>query len=110
MQVAFVHQVATDVGAYACFEQDVIGQHHSGAASRLQTAVDVLQEGQLFIAGGMREIAGRATAAFGCAERRIGQYHIGSGQLRAGQAEGIAQMHHAFVVAFHAVQQAVHQG
>jgi hypothetical protein len=29
--------------------------------------------------------------------------------LAAGQAEGVAQMHHAFVVALHAVQQAVHQ-
>ena len=31
------------------------------------------------------------------------------GQAAAGAAQRVAQVHHAFVVAFHAVQQAVHQ-
>ena len=31
VQIAFVHQVAADVGADVALEQDVVGQHHRGA-------------------------------------------------------------------------------
>ncbi len=110
VQVALVHQVAPDVGADAGFEQHVVGQHHGGAAAVLQAAVDVLQERQLLVAGAEGEVvAGRAAAAFGGAERRIGEDDVDLGQLGAGAAERVAQMDHALIVAFHPVQQAVHQ-
>jgi hypothetical protein len=44
VQVALVHQVAANVGADVAFEEHVVGQHHGGAATGLEAAVDVLQE------------------------------------------------------------------
>jgi hypothetical protein len=65
--------------------------------------------GQLRVAGFVGEVvAGRAAAALGSAERRVGEDHVDLGQAGTGLAEGVAQVHHAFFVAFHAVQQGVH--
>jgi hypothetical protein len=54
VQVALVHQVAADVGAHIAFKQHVVGQHHGGAAAGLEAAVDVLQKGELLVAGDRR--------------------------------------------------------
>ena len=110
VQAAFVHQVAAHVGAYAGFKQHVVGQHHGGAATVFEVAHDVLQKGQLLVAGDKRQVISRgAAAAFGGAKGRVAQHHVAVGQGAACAGQGVAQVHHALVVAFHAVQQAVHQ-
>jgi hypothetical protein len=80
VQVALVHQVAADVGADVAFEQHVVGQHHGGTAAGFQAAVDVLQEGELLVAGGVGEVvpAGQAAALLG-AEGRVGEDQRGAG-------------------------------
>ena len=81
VQVALVHQVAADLLADIAFEQHVVGQHHGGATTGLQAAIDVLQEAELLVAGGIGEIiAGGQAAAFLGAEGRIGQDQRGFGQ------------------------------
>src|SRR5690554_6166003 len=112
VQVALVHQVPAHVGAYAGFEQHVVWQHHGGAATGFEVTVDMLQKGQLFVAGFVGQVVtgDAGIAAFAGAEGRVGQDHIGLLQPGAGLAQGVAQVHHAFGIPFHAVQQAVHQG
>ena len=84
VQVALVHEVAADVLADAGLKQNIVRQHHGGAASGQEVTVDVLEEAELFIAGGIGEIrAGGQAAAFFGAEGRIGQDEGGLGQGRA---------------------------
>ncbi|RMR25994.1 hypothetical protein ALP90_05675 [Pseudomonas amygdali pv. ulmi] len=110
VQVALVHQVAANIGADAGFEQYVVRQYHSSSAARFQASVNMLKEGQLLVAGLVSQvITGRATAAFGCAERRVGENYVNLGQVGPGLAEGVAQMHHPFFITFHAVEQGVHK-
>ena len=112
VQVAFVHQVAADVGAFAGFKQYIIGQHHGGAAAGLEVTVDVLQKGELFVAGVVSEVvAGDAGfAAFRRAKRGIGENQVGGGQVFAGVAQAVAEQDGTFFAAGNVVQQAVHQG
>lgn len=58
-----VHQATADLGADVAFEQRVVGQHHGGAPTRLQRTADVLQEGELLVAGLEGEVATRGQAA-----------------------------------------------
>ncbi len=110
MQVALIHQVAADVGADACFEEHVVGQHDGGAATRLEAAVNVLQKGELLIAGLVGEGAGDAgVAAAGGAEGGIGEDDIGGLEGIADLAEGVAEADHATAFALDIVQQAIHQ-
>ncbi len=123
VQVALVHQVAADVAADVALEQHVVGQHHGGAATGLEATVDVLQEGELFVAGGVGKViaAGQAAAFLG-AERWVGQDQGGLGQRLAFRAERVAvadaavdavqhQVHHRQAVGvlhmFHAIEGAV---
>src|SRR5690606_14653845 len=78
VQVALVHQVAAYVGADAGFEQYVVWQDHGGAATGFEVAVNVLQKGQLFVAGLVGEVvAGDAgVAAFAGAKGWVGEDDI----------------------------------
>jgi hypothetical protein len=74
VQIAFIHQVAANIGADVGFEQHVIRQHHGSTATRLQAPVDMLQKAELFVVGGISKvIAAGQTAAFFGAKRWIGQ-------------------------------------
>lgn len=111
VQCAFVHQIPADLGSYTGFEQHVIRQDNGGPASGFQAAVNMLKKGELLVAGGVGEVvAGGTAAAPGCAERRIGEDQVCTGQAFPRFPKGIAQMDNAFVFAFHAMKQTIHQG
>ena len=79
MQVALLHQVAADTLTITVSEQDIVRQNNrrTSLARLIQTAVDVLQEIQLLIAGGKSKvITGSTFSAFLGAERRIGQDNV----------------------------------
>lgn len=79
MQITLVHQVTADFLAVAISKKHIVRQHHggSGFAVGFQAAVDVLEEVQLFVAGGESEVIPRgALAALFGAERRIGKHQI----------------------------------
>ena len=71
VQVALVHQVAANVGAYIALKQHVVGQHHSGAATRGQVAINVLQKTELLVGGGVGKVSAcrQATTFFGAKGR-----------------------------------------
>ena len=77
MQITLVHQVAADLLTIAVCKQHIVRQHHSdpGLSIGLQAAVDMLEEVQLFVAGGKNEIiSGSTFATFLGTEGRIGEY------------------------------------
>ena len=55
MQIEFFHQVAADVTALTGLKQHVVGQRHCRPSTGFQAAVNVLQECQLLVAGGIGE-------------------------------------------------------
>ena len=94
VKIALVHEVGADFLAVAVGKEDVVRQNHSGAGSSagVQAPVDVLEEIQLLVAGGEREVvAGGAFAAFFCAEGGICEDKViilhGFAQI----GEGVAQ-------------------
>ncbi|MND55561.1 hypothetical protein D3C80_466490 [compost metagenome] len=112
VQVALVHQIAAHLGTDPGFKQHVVGQHHGGAATGLEATIDVLQEGELLVAGLVGEIvAGIAGfAPLAGAKGRVGEDDIDLGQGGTRLSQGIAEVDHPLFIPFHAVQQAVHQG
>ena len=54
MQIAFIHQVAANFFSITIGKEHIVRQHYSGPgfAVGLQAAVDMLEEVQLFVAGG----------------------------------------------------------
>ncbi|MNN90399.1 hypothetical protein D3C81_2083410 [compost metagenome] len=63
----------------------------------------------MLVAGLVGEIiTGWTAAALGGAERWVGENYVDFRQIGPGLAEGVAQVHHAFFITFHAVQQGVH--
>jgi hypothetical protein len=86
VQLAFVHQVATDIRSGVLFEEDVVGEDDGGAATRVfalrvpQGAVNVLQEGELFVARGVGEIlpGGAASSLLGT-KGWVGEDDVGLG-------------------------------
>lgn len=79
MQVALLHQVAADTLTITVSEQDIVRQNNcrTSLARLIQTAVDVLQEIQLLIAGGECEvITGSPFTALLGSKGRIGQDNI----------------------------------
>lgn len=108
VQVAFVHQVAADLRADVAFKQHIVRHHHGGAPAGGQSAVDMLQKAELFVAGRKGEIgaAWQAAAFFG-AERRIGQNQRRFRQRFAFRAERVAVMNAR--AAFERIQPVQHQ-
>lgn len=74
--MAFVHQVATNIGTLAAFKQHVIRHHHRRAAAGAQGFNNMLHKAQLFVAGRVHEGAGNVGAR-GAAKRRVGGDDIG---------------------------------
>ena len=56
VKIAFVHQVLADILAHVTFKKDIVGQYYRRAPARFQCAVDMLQEGELFVAGRIGKI------------------------------------------------------
>ena len=65
MQITLVHQVTADLLAVAVSKKHIVRQHHGspGLSIGLQAAVDVLEEVELFVAGGESEIISGGTLA-----------------------------------------------
>lgn len=79
MQVALLHQVAADALTIAVSKQNVVWQNNcrTSAAVLIQATVDVLQEVQLFVAGGeSKVVTGSTFSSFLGAEGRICQNDI----------------------------------
>ncbi|MNX94214.1 hypothetical protein D3C86_1264390 [compost metagenome] len=69
VQVALVHQVTSHLSAHVGFKKYVIWQHDSGASTRFEPPVNMLEKGKLLVTGLMGEVvAGRAAATFGGAK------------------------------------------
>lgn len=110
VHVAFVHQLAADGFAGAAFEQRIVGNHHRGAAVRLEQGLDVLNEVELLVAGGGPEVVALDDVLLGggpavladdhraalLAERRIGQHDFeplaGVGRQRVSHANRHARL------------------
>ncbi len=108
--MAFVHQVATNIGALAAFKQHVIRHDYRRTAAGVQGFNNMLHKAQLFVAGRVHEGAGDVGAR-GAAKRRVGGDNMRLRQVFAVAAQRVAQTDGAAVVevAFNIVQQAVHQ-
>src|ERR1035437_5989076 len=55
VKVAKLHHPVPQTATYTIFEEDIIGNHDSGASSRLHRSDNVLNEGELFIGGVCRD-------------------------------------------------------
>ena len=110
VQMAFVHQVATNIGALTAFKQYVIRHHHRCAAAGVQGVDNMLHKAQLFVAGRVHE----GTSDVGprsAAKRRVGGDNMRLRQVLAVAAQRVTQADGTAVVevAFNIVQQTVHQ-
>lgn len=79
VQITLVHQVAADFLPVAVGKKHIVRQHHCGPGLTvgLQTALDVLEEVQLLVAGGESEvIPGGTLAALLGTEGRIGEHQV----------------------------------
>ena len=108
--MTLIHQVTTDVGAFAAFKQHVIRHHHRRTTAGMQRFDNMLHKAQLFVAGRVNKGAGNVGAC-GAAKRRVSGDNMRLRQVFAVTAQGVAQTDCAAVVevAFNIVQQAVHQ-
>ena len=69
-----LEQAPTHRLAGAALEDDVVGNHDRGSPVHLEQRVDVLQEVELLVAGGDREVVPhRSLIRSASAERRIGE-------------------------------------
>ena len=106
MQVALVHKLGTDALAVAIGKQHVVRQDNSGPSAGLQTAVNMLQEIELLVAGGKgKVITGSPFPALLGAEWRIGQHKVIASHVLSQGGKGVAQGY----LAFNAVQHGIHQ-
>ncbi len=105
VQVAVFGQNLKDLAGLVG-EEAVVGQHHGGPPAGLQDRQDVLDEVELFVAGGDGEVVavGGLVRPLG-AEGRVGQDHV-EAVGRRGLVDRVAQ--HDF--GLQAVQEEVHQG
>ena len=51
VQVALVHQVGADLLPGVVLKENIVGKHHGSPSTGLEVPVDVLDEGQLLVAG-----------------------------------------------------------
>ncbi|GDE63383.1 hypothetical protein HmCmsJML268_01364 [Escherichia coli] len=110
VQMTLIHQVTTNVGAFAAFKQHVIRHHRRRTTAGVQRFDNMLHKAQLFVAGRVNKGAGNVGAC-GAAKRRVSGDNMRLRQVFAVAAQGVAQTDCAAVVevAFNIVQQAVHQ-
>ena len=92
MEIAKVHKLSADAYTIAVGKQHIIRQNNgtAGVSVCFQTAVDHLQEVQLFVGGLERDIVtGCALAAFFGSERRVGQDHVKAVQPFCARGQGV---------------------
>ena len=108
MKIAFIHQITTDFLSVTISKKHVIRQNYrrSGLTVCFQTAVNVLEEIQLLVAGQEGQIitAGPLTAPLG-AKGRIGQYHVIILQLLPFVGQGVPQGDFTFNIMEHSIHQ-----
>ena len=107
VKVTLLHEIIADIATGIVFKEDVIGEDDSGASVGLEVAVDMLEEGKLFVCGGVGEIAacGHPAAFFG-AKGGIAEDDIGGREGFAKGGEGITDED----IAVDVVEHEVHHG
>jgi len=106
VEIALVHEVGANTAARVLLKQHVVGQDHRGAAAGPQPAVDVLEEGELLVGGGIGEVvAGGLAAALLGAEWRVGEDDVGLREIRAEGRQRVAELE----VGCEVVEEGVHE-
>src|SRR5262249_345224 len=77
MKVAFVHEVRPDLLPGIGLEEHVVGHHYRRPAAGLEGSVDVLQERELLVRGGIGKVVPRRTpSALLGAEGRVREDYV----------------------------------
>ena len=108
MEIALVHQVPADAGTVAVRKKHVVGKDNGSPRLSVffQTAVDVLKEVELLVAGGEGEVIPCGSLpAFFRPEGGIRQHHIIAVELLAEAGKGVPQRNPAG----YAMQQFIHE-